>query len=165
MKEFFAKPAVSAIIEKDINGEKYILVQRRQKEDGNQSNGLLEVAGGKIREYENIFDALRREVLEETGLNVIKIYGEGDCVSEQVGCVNTINFNPFCVTQNLNGIYSLIMMTFICCAEGEPAIKTNESTDIRWAKIDEIEKMVEDFPETIFPMDIVPLKKYIRLQK
>ena len=165
MKEIFAKPAVSAIIEKNINGEKYILVQRRQKEDDNQSNGLLEVVGGKVREYENIFDALRREVFEETGLNVIKIYGEGDCVSEQVGCVNTINFSPFCVTQNLSGIYSLIMMTFICCAEGEPAIKTNESTDIRWAKIDEIEKMIEDFPETIFPMDILPLKKYIRLQK
>lgn len=165
MKEIFAKPAVSAIIEKNINGEKYILVQRRQKEDDNQTNGLLEIVGGKIREYENIFDSLKREVFEETGLNVIKIYGEEDCVSDQVGSVNTINFNPFCVTQNLDGIYSLIVMTFICCAEGEPAIKTDESTDIRWAKIGEIEKIIEDFPETIFPTDIFPLKKYIRLQK
>jgi len=59
-------------------------------------------------------------------------------------------------------IYSLIMMAFICCAEGEPAIKTDEATDIRWTKIDDIENIIEDCPETIFPMDILPLKKYIR---
>jgi ADP-ribose pyrophosphatase len=54
------------------------------------------------------------------------------------------------------------MMAFICCAEGEPAIKTDEATDIRWMKIDDIKNMIEDYPETIFPMDILPLKKYIR---
>ena len=165
MKEIFAKPAVSAIIEKIENGEKYILVQKRQKEDDNNTNGMLEVVGGKIREYENIFDALKREVFEETGLNVTHIYEEEDCIREQVGSVNTIGFNPFYVTQNLNEIYSLIMMTFICLAEGEPVSKTNESIDIHWAKLDEIEKIIENSPEKIFPMDILPLKKYIKLQK
>lgn len=47
-------------------------------------------------------------------------------------------------------------MTFICCAEGEPAIKTDEATDIRWTKIDDIKNMIEDYPETIFPMDTAP---------
>lgn len=48
MNETFAKPAVKAIIEKNINGEKHILIQKRQKEDGDHTNGLLEISGGKI---------------------------------------------------------------------------------------------------------------------
>lgn len=94
-------------------------------------------------------------------MNVIKIYGQEDCASEQVVSVDTISFNPFCVTQNLNGIYSLITMTFICCANGEPAVKIDESMDIHWVKIEKIEKIINEFPETIFPMDMLPLKKYI----
>ena len=54
IKEIFAIPCVGAIIEKMISNEKYILVQTRQKEDGNETNGMIEVPAGKIREYENI---------------------------------------------------------------------------------------------------------------
>ena len=163
MEEIFAKPAVSAIIEKTENGKTYILVQRRRKKD--PTGGLLEVVGGKIREYENVFDALKREVYEETGLMVTKIYGEDECAQERTGSVSTIGFEPFCVTQNLCGIYSLIMLTFICNAEGEPAKSTDEATDIRWASLEEIESLLENAPETIFPMDVLPLRKYLRSKK
>ncbi len=61
MRETFAKPAVGAIIEKSEKGERYILIQERQKENGGIENGMLELPAGKIREFENIFDALRRE--------------------------------------------------------------------------------------------------------
>lgn len=165
MRETFAIPAVSAIIEKLENGETYLLIQQRQKKDDKHTNGLLEVVGGKIREYEDIFHALRREVYEETGLKVTKIYGEEGCAEERIGGVSTHSFDPFCVTQNLDGIYSIIMMTFICSVEGEPAKNTNEATNIRWVKLDEIEKIVENFPETIFPMHVLPLKKYMRLKR
>lgn len=70
--EKFAIPCVAAIIEKIINNEKYILIQTRQKENGAETNGMLEVPAGKIREYENIFEALRREVREETGLTITR---------------------------------------------------------------------------------------------
>lgn len=165
MKETFAKPAVSAIIEKTENGQKYILLQQRQKRDDKHTNGMLEVAGGKIREYEDIFEALKREVYEETGLNVTRIYGEENCIDEQTGGVNTICFNPFCVTQNLDGIYSIIMMTFICNVMGEPVGNTDETVNIHWAKLEEIEEIIDNSPEKIFPMDVLPLKKYIRLKK
>jgi hypothetical protein len=36
------------------------------------------------------------------------------------------------------------------------SIKTDEATDIRWTKIDDIENIIEDCPETIFPMDTAP---------
>ena len=74
--EVFAKPCVGAIIEKNIDGIPHILLQTRQKPGGDETNGKLEIPAGKIREYEGIFDALRREVREETGLRITKISGE-----------------------------------------------------------------------------------------
>ena len=80
--EKFAIPCVAAIIEKIVNNKKYILIQTRQKEDGAETNGMLEIPAGKIREYENVFVALRREVKEETGLTITKILGEDRQVSK-----------------------------------------------------------------------------------
>ena len=80
--EKFAIPCVAAIIEKIVNNEKYILIQTRQKEDGAETNGMLEIPAGKIREYENVFVALRREVKEEIGLTITKILREDRQVSK-----------------------------------------------------------------------------------
>lgn len=37
------------------NNERCILMQTRQKEDGEEINGMIEMPAGKIREYEEIF--------------------------------------------------------------------------------------------------------------
>ena len=72
MNEIFVKPAVGAIITKQTDNNEFILVQDRKKNSADGTDGLLEIPAGKIRDYENIFDALRREVWEETGLKVEK---------------------------------------------------------------------------------------------
>ncbi|BCZ48897.1 DNA mismatch repair protein MutT [Clostridium gelidum] len=161
--EKFAKPAVGAIIEKKIDGENFILVQERQKEDGGKENGMLEIPAGKIREYENIFEALRREVKEETGLIITKINGE-ECSSQS--CVNgnkVISFQPYCVTQNLSGAYSLILNTFLCEADGVLAESTNETQNIHWEKADIILDMLKANPDSFFLMHVNALKKYFKL--
>lgn len=112
MKETFAIPAVGAIIVKRESDEEYILVQNRKKNNGDGMDGLLEIPAGKVREYENIFEALQREVREETGLQITKIQGEEECNLLDVGGNRTIRFSPFCVTQNLSGAYSIILSTF-----------------------------------------------------
>ena len=125
--EKFAVPCVAAIIEKIVNNEKYILIQTRQKEDGAETNGMLEVPAGKIREYENIFEALRREVKEETGLSITKILGEDNQISNFIKGNEVISYTPYCITQNLSGAYSIILNTFLCEAKGELLTETNES--------------------------------------
>lgn len=159
--EIFAKPCVGAIIEKIINNEKYILVQTRQKEDGNETNGMIELPAGKIREYENIFSTLRREVLEETGLRITKIFGEDLSVRTNTGNTETISFEPYCITQNLSGAYSIILNTFLCEAEGDLIERSNETENIHWAKASDIKQMVIDTPEKIFFMHINALRKYL----
>ena len=141
--EKFAIPCVAAIIEKIVNNEKYILIQTRQKEDGAETNGMLEVPAGKIREYENIFRALRREVKEETGLTITKILGEDRQIPNLIGGNEVISYTPYCVTQNLSGAYSIILNTFLCEAEGELLTETNESQNIHWMKIEELKKFLK----------------------
>lgn len=165
MKEVFAKPAVGAIIEKHIDGKDYILLQCRQKENDHHTNGLIEIVGGKIREYENIFSALKREVKEETGLEITEIMGEEETYKQQVNGVEIISMTPFCIAQNLNGIYSLITMSFICHAKGELLEATNETTDIHWEALEVVEQMVSEHPEKLFPIDVVHLKKYIQYKR
>ena len=163
MKEVFAKTCDGAIIEKVTDNEKYILVQTRQKEDGNETNGMLEIPAGKIREYEDIFSTLRREVWEETGLKITKIYGEGAAVWTQTGGVTTISFSPYCVTQNLSGAYSIILNTFLCEAEGDLIESTNETENVHWEKVSEIERLVSENPEKIFFMHVNALRKYLHI--
>lgn len=163
MKEVFAKPCVGAIIERTIEGEKHILIQTRQKPDGDETNGKLELPAGKIREYEDVFSALRREVWEETGLRVTKIQGESSAVSLRTGDVTTVSFIPYCTTQNLSGAYSIILHTFLCEAEGELIVRTEEAEDIHWVKVCEIRELVDKQPERFFFMHLYALKKYLGL--
>ena len=161
--EKFAKPAVGAIIEKKIDGKKFILVQERRKENGGKENGMLEIPAGKIREYENIFESLRREVKEETGLIITRIDGEESSTQSNVNGNQVISFQPYCVTQNLSGAYSLILNTFICEADGVLAESTDETQNIRWEKADLIRDILKANPESFFLMHVNALKKYFEL--
>jgi len=119
MTEVFAKPAAGAIIEKVNEGVNYILVQERCKPSDGEKDGFIEIPAGKIREFENIFDGLRREVWEETGLELIEIQGERDTVTCQCNGYTIVSFNPFYSSQDLSGVYSIMLQTFICKAKGE----------------------------------------------
>ncbi len=161
MEEIFAKPAVGAIIEKEKDGVKYILLQQRQKEDGGIENGMLEIPAGKVREYENIFDALRREVWEETGLTITEISGEKEAVINEVNGYRIISFLPFYSSQNLTGGYSLMLQTFVCHAEGRLLKETNETTNIHWVSIDEVKTLLSSNASVFYPMHINALRKYL----
>jgi len=159
--EKFTVPCVAAIIEKITNNEKYILIQTRQKEDGAETNGMLELPDGKIREYENIFEALRREVKEETGLSITKILGEDNQISNFIKGNEVISYTPYCITQNLSGVYSIILNTFLCEAKGELLTETNESQNIHWIKIEEFKKILKNNPEKTFLLHVNALQKYL----
>ena len=97
----------------------YILVQERCKPNDCEEDGFIEIAGGKIREYENIFDGLCREVWEETGLELIEIQVEKGTVTCECNGYKVVSFNPFYSSQNLSGVYSIILQMFICKAKSE----------------------------------------------
>ncbi|TSA24923.1 NUDIX domain-containing protein [bacterium] len=60
------------MIERENNVDTEILVQTRCKpEIDPEYSGALEIPAGWIDRYENVYDAVKREVFEETGLNVL----------------------------------------------------------------------------------------------
>jgi len=161
--ECFAIPCVGAIIERMVDGERCVLVQTRQKVDGGESNGKLEIVGGKIREYEDVFEALRREVREETGLQVTFIRGERGKILNETSSAAFQSFEPFCITQNLSGAYSILLLTFLCEAEGEPLRETDETTDIHWMPVSRLRNSVYKHPDDWFFMHLNELYKYLEL--
>lgn len=161
MVELFCKPGVGGIIEKNINGVDYILVQDRYKEDAESEMGLIEITAGKIREFENIFDCLRREVREETGLKLTYIEGEKEATIFKGNNYKVLNYMPFSCSQNIEGTYPIMVQTFICRASGELLKSTNETKNIRWISLKELQHLLEIKSNLFYPMHVETLKKYI----
>ncbi len=159
--EVFAKPAAGGIIIKTENTIDYILLQERCKESGGSDNGLIEIPAGKIREFENIYDCLRREIFEETGLEIIEILGEGEAVTVKANGYKVINYVPFVCSQNVEGNYPIMVQIFICKATGQVLDKTNESKNIRWVSIDELKYLLDNNENGFYPMHLTTLKKFI----
>ncbi|MGK0464872.1 NUDIX hydrolase [Clostridium sp.] len=161
--EVFSKPGVGGIIIKSEKGIDYILIQERCKDTGGAENGLIEIPAGKIREFENIFNCLRREIWEETGLKVIEIIGEAETVTIRSNGYKVINYMPFACSQNIEGDYPIMVQTFICKVEGHLLYKTNETKNIRWVSISELKEMVYNNENEFYPMHITTLKKYLKI--
>ncbi len=138
-----------------------LLVQERCKPGAGTENGLLEVAAGKVREYENVFDALRREVHEETGLRLTRIRGEEAAVTRTVNGYRVMSYVPFCTTQNLSGGYSIVLHSFVCEAEGELIPQTPEARNLRWMPLGDCRRRLQDRPEEFYPLHIHALGLYL----
>lgn len=160
--ETFAIPGAGGIIEKVEGNVNYILIQERFKEDSPQENGLIEIPAGKIRAFESIYDCLRREVKEETGLDVINIDGENEAEICELNGYRTINYTPFSSTQNLQGAYPIMVQVFICRVAGELKEESDEARNFRWITLKELSDRLENKPDKFYPMHTITLKKYLR---
>ena len=69
------------------------------------------------------------------------------------------------MTQNLSGIYSLIMHTFLCRTEGTRYRSPMRRRTSTGARLDAVRELVERHPDRIFPMDLIPLLKYLEYKK
>lgn len=154
-------PFVGAILEREQNGRKEIVVQTRKKKVDHKYNHRLEIPGGKFRAYEDVYSTLKREVKEECGLDLTFIEGEKDRRSFTNCHDRSDLISPFCVTQMANGPF--IGLIFLCRAEGELLAKTNETRNARWLDTDQLREIVTNHPEQIYTAFLAPLKKYLEL--
>ncbi len=157
-------PIVSAIIERERHGEREILVQARWKPERDPLySGTLEIPAGGMHVYENVYDAVRRAVLEETGLRVTSFYPhihtqmyaskEDDCFA----------FVPFRCQQQVKGGLPRVGFVFVCRVEdATPIPKHDEVQDIRWMKVSELRQMCEATPEKILTLQLGVLAYYFQ---
>lgn len=126
-----------AIIERIENGKKEIIVQWRNK----NNDECWELPGGQIELYESLYDALKREVKEETGLDVTSIKGENGYFQE--GCVECLK--PFSAYQQLEGqVGNSVGFHFICHAVGNLLTEGDQTKNIKWIGLDELKKILEN---------------------
>lgn len=158
-------PVVSAIIERQHNGKTQILVQTRWKPERDPVySGTLEIAAGVMDEYENVYDSLRREVLEETGLTIKKIKPDNQTKIYSTDKDDaSFGLMPFCCHQQLKNGRPWIGFAFLCEVEdAEPKPQQEEVKDIRWMDKEELKNIFETTPEKIFTLQLGVLDYYFR---
>ncbi|QOR34176.1 NUDIX domain-containing protein [Clostridium sp. 'deep sea'] len=158
--ETFAIPAVGGIIERIIKNEKYILIQDRVKQEPHCIQGMVEIAAGKVRAFENVYNCLRREVFEETGLNVISIKDEDKAEIYEIDNYKVVNYQPFSCSQNTKGDYPIMVEVFICRATGQLLNSTNEACNFRWVSLEQLKRMLIFNTDMFYAMHVSTLRKY-----
>ena len=167
MKKISKKPVifVTGILERMEGSVKKIFLQMRWKPKVTPKySGLLEIPGGHINNYENVFDAIAREVKEECGLKVIAFKNSPRGESFKVDQFEqTIIFQPFACQQVLNKNDGKLWFgfVFLCEVEGEPKMQEEETKDPRWVSLEELENLLTKQPEKIFPHQYQVLKYYV----
>lgn len=141
--ETLVVPNIAAIVLCDDAGSA-ILLQRRDKPE--VVRGLLEIPTGRWRAGETPAQALRREVAEETGLEVLSIAGEGR--RWEVHPLWPVwAASPAAVVVGAEGAYPALLVTFVCVAPGEPRALPGETADPRWYPRDEVTALLRTSPK------------------
>lgn len=158
---WFAVPTVSAIIERQHRGRTQVLVQVRWKPDKDPVySGAFEIPAGGIYQSENVYDALKREVFEETGLRVTAIRPDVKTAVHSQHGDDVFAFVPFCCHQQLSG-KARIGFVFICTAEGSLAPAPAEVQEITWLDRSELRRLLDQTPERIFTYQRPVLEFYL----
>lgn len=157
---------VSAILYKKTKNDINIFLQTRWKPKTSPTySGMIEIPAGGIDSYENVYDALRREVKEETNLNITKIIDnyKSKTLNPRPGD-RAFVFKPFICQQVLetNSGLPWVGFVFLCEVKGHVKINKEEAKDPFWISIPELKKMIEKKPENIFPLQLPVLKYFVK---
>lgn len=158
----FPVPIVSAIIERQRGQLTEVLVQVRWKPDKDPMyTGAFEIPAGGIGLYENVYDALRREVFEETGLRVIGFRPDVRTKTQSQRGDDVFAFVPFCCHQQLSG-QARVGFVFVCTVEeAHPVPAPDEVKDITWMETSELRRLIDGSPERFFTFQLPVLEFYL----
>ncbi|MEM4332268.1 MAG: NUDIX domain-containing protein [Candidatus Micrarchaeia archaeon] len=159
-------PFVAGIIEKKINGRTHILLQTRWKFSVSPKySGLYELPGGAVEAGENVYDALKREIKEETNLDVKRFINLN--VTDDISNIDgdsAFGFMPFCCTQMTKPIY-FVGLFFVCEAEeGQLVAGKDETKDPHWVSLDDLAVMLRKERRKFFTPHLPALDMYMQLR-
>ena len=99
---------------------KYLLVRRNAEKYG-KTSGSWDIPGGRIDPGTTLVENLRREVKEETGLEII---------SEPV-LIGAQDILP-------NPDWHVVRLTYTADTEGDPVLDTSENTEYLWLTVEQL---------------------------
>ncbi|MBQ8798529.1 MAG: NUDIX domain-containing protein [Lachnospiraceae bacterium] len=148
---------VRGLVVRESENGKQLIIQLRKRAGEPES---YELPGGRINEYEKLVDGLRREIMEETGLTVKTIQGEPDSVITEGNSFSVECIKPYASYQTIEGPVDSFGVYFLCEAEGEPQKDGDDSADVHWAGLDEVQMLVDEkkFSEIDLPAVLMFLR-------
>lgn len=158
-KEKNVKFVVNAIALMYEEGKEYILLEENKKQ---RANGIMfELPGGVIRESENVYGCLRRE-LNAKGLKVTKIFWEDKCneLSDEEETVTV--FKPFCVSQSNTEKNSIISNTILCEVDNAKVKNVSNKSGLKWVCTDDLKAMLVAQRENVSAHNIAALKLFCK---
>ncbi|MCM3633646.1 NUDIX hydrolase [Paenibacillus camelliae] len=147
-----------AIIERVNDGHIEIVIQNRVKPNEPLT---IELPGGRIELYESLIHALRREVKEETGLDVTEIEGEDLRIVTEGTHFNVECVRPFAAFQTVKGPVDSLGYYFRCNAEGELLIAGDQTTGIRWMNVQDVSDLLDEEPQQFSEIDRAGIVYYL----
>lgn len=161
-----AIPFVAAIIERQYEGKKQFLVQTRViTKYESIYNGTLEFAAGTLdKPYESVYQAIKREIKEETGMILKRIINDDQTeVFEPQEVDAVFGFRPFCCIQQLREGRPWIGFVFRCEVEdGTPTDQEGETSNVHWIDADELKRIYQETPEKLFTLEIPAWDYYFK---
>ncbi|MBT3604143.1 MAG: NUDIX domain-containing protein [Candidatus Latescibacteria bacterium] len=130
-----------ALIYRIENDTLELLVQTRHRMG---QKPVIEFPGGTVETFEPLLEALKREVREETGLELTDIEGQSTRIEIQSNNLTAECVSPYVVYQTIQGFNGMGAF-FRCQAEGTLFSEGDGSQNVHWEEVDElIHKLDED---------------------
>jgi len=135
---------VRAIIERDSPKGGEIVIQMRNKP--HEGGKWIELPGGRVEEYESLLEAVKREVREETGLELIEIEGENTKVNAVSPDTDVECLASLAVYQTIRGPVDSMGVYFRCKAEGEILAQGDDTKGVQWVSVEKLREWVATEP-------------------
>lgn len=148
-----------AIIERETPAGVEIVVQIRNKP--HEGRKQIELPGGRVNEFESLVEALKREVREETGLELTVINGTETAVETNQVDSNVECLQPFAVYQTTKGPVDSMGVYFRCRAIGTLIATGDETEAIQWAPVQQLAERINTEADTFSWVDRAGLLFYL----
>ena len=158
--EKYPLPVVCIIaVRNDKRGAPEIQIQSRtKKRKDDPYYGIWELPQGKMRHGESVRDSVRRELLEETGLEIeaLESIHNDQILQVKKSSINT--FDPIGLTVDLR--FNHIGFGVAIRVKGTPK-ETSHASKHQWMGQKEIENLIES--DDLFPLNVGIIQRFFQL--